>query len=198
MWGPGRDVVGKGAAGDRGRRAAGPGAKARGSRLGSRRGSKGSLPGSAGSHEGPLQLLIGDKHHHVPGPQSEKGGREPRREKTQVHLSLTRRRRHRRALASGPTRMLCPKGGQEGPGDGAAAVNRAPSESALEHPASRQESSPRRKELGAGEGLGDTRTRIRDRWTRVATRLQGWAVLCPGGWAQEIGNWAGWLEAHPL
>lgn len=87
MWGPGRDVVGKGAAGDRGRRAAGPGAKARGSRIGSRRGSKGSLPGSAGSHEGPLQLLIGDKHHHVPGPQSEKGGREPRREKTQVHLS---------------------------------------------------------------------------------------------------------------
>lgn len=52
--------------------------------VGSRKGSKGSLPGSAGSHEGPFQLLIGDKHHHVPGTQTEKGGHEPRGERTQV------------------------------------------------------------------------------------------------------------------
>ena len=69
------------------KREAGPGwsrSQARGGQDGSGRGSKGSLPGSAGSHEGPFQLLIGDEHHHVPGTQTEEGGHEPRREKTQV------------------------------------------------------------------------------------------------------------------
>lgn len=59
-------------------------AKARGDQVSNRRGSEGSLSGSAGGHEGPFQLLIGDEHHHVPGTQAEKGGHEPRGEKTQV------------------------------------------------------------------------------------------------------------------
>jgi hypothetical protein len=50
----------------------------------SKRGSKGCLPGSVSSHEGPFQLLIGDKHHHIPGSQAEKGGHEPREDKTWV------------------------------------------------------------------------------------------------------------------
>lgn len=48
--------------------------------------SEGSLPGSAGSHEGPLQLLVGDEHHHVPGSQAEKGGHEPRGGENTGHL----------------------------------------------------------------------------------------------------------------
>lgn len=55
---------------------AGPGSSQSQAR-GGRRGSKGSLPGSAGSREGPFQLLIGDKHHHVPGTQTEEGRHEP-------------------------------------------------------------------------------------------------------------------------
>lgn len=66
------------------KREAGPGCSRNQAKGGSRRGSKGSLPGSAGSREGPFQLLIGDKHHHVPGTQTEEGRHEPRGDKTQV------------------------------------------------------------------------------------------------------------------
>lgn len=45
------------------------------------RGSKGCLPGFIGSHQGPFELLIGDKHYYVPGSQAEEGRHEPRESK---------------------------------------------------------------------------------------------------------------------
>lgn len=89
---------------------AGPGSSQSQAR-GGRRGSKGSLPGSAGSREGPFQLLIGDKHHHVPRTQTEEGRHEPRGDKTQVTGGTSTSRLPCWALASNPTHVLCPKGG---------------------------------------------------------------------------------------
>lgn len=75
-------------------------------------GSKWCLPGFVGSHQGPFELLIGDKHHHVPGSQAEEGRHEPKESKCKSgrHLPLL-------LLPLGssihPTLGFCLKGGWE-------------------------------------------------------------------------------------
>lgn len=60
-------------------------------------------------HQGPLQLLVGYKHHHVPGPQTQKGGHKPE-ERNNDHVRKTGlggRHRHTSRAVPRPAEAAC-------------------------------------------------------------------------------------------